>query len=153
MADARFQSRLAALEANAQALFNAQRAAHDLPKSRNRKEKLAIALAHLERGGVTGIYAYAPLFARCASFGVILKPLHYRSLGGLVAFFMSLALVMAVFILGVVAVTGTMPRPVRGMIDAGPLVFFSGAFLFSMVCAGFHKLKARKLRLPQWRDI
>jgi len=152
MSDTSFESRLAQLESKAQAKQQ-QQGAPKLPKSRNRKEKLAIALAHLESGGVTGTYAYAPLFQVCARIGIIMKPLHYRSWIGLILFFMALAIFITAFVLIASLMTGVMPRPVRGMIDAGPQVYFSGVFVLSIVFAGIHKFKAYQIGLPRWRDI
>lgn len=146
-----YQSRLAQLETIAK--LRARNIKPTFPKARNRKAKLSIALAHLEQGGVTGAYAYAPLFQVCAKMGFIMKPLHYRSWMGLIAFFMVTTVCIAGFLLFAVALTGTMPRPVRGLIQAGPQVFFSGAFVLSTFFASLHKLKALQIDLPDWRDI
>lgn len=151
MSDTGFQSRLSQLETVAN--LRARQTKPTFPKARNRKEKLAIALAHLEQGGITGAYAYAPLFQFCAKMGFIIKPLHYRSWAGLILFFMATTVCIAAFVLFAVAVTGTMPRPVRGLIEAGPKVFFSGAFVLSAFFASLHKLKALQIDLPNWRDI
>ncbi|MGC1496715.1 MAG: DUF6404 family protein [Sulfitobacter sp.] len=151
MSETSFHSRLAQLESAAN--IRAQHVKPTFHKSRNRKEKLAIALAHLERGGITGSYAYAPLFHACARVGIIMKPLHYRSWVGLTLFFMALSVFIAVFVLVASALTGVMPRPVRGMIEAGPQVFFTGCFILSVLFAGIHKLKAMQIGLPRWRDI
>jgi hypothetical protein len=152
MSDAGFQSRLAQLEAKAQTRVQ-QQGASQLPKARNRRERLAIGLAYLERGGVTGSYAYAPLFQALSRVGIITKPLHYRSWIGLMVFFIGVVICIASFVLIAVAITGAMPRPVRGMIQAGPQVFFGGAFVLSVIFAGIHKLKAHQLGLPRWRDL
>lgn len=152
MADASFGSRLAELEsmAHAKAL---QSPAPTFPKARNHSEKLAIALAHLEHGGVTGAYAYPPVFETCACMGIFMKPLHYRSWIGLVAFFLATATLLATFTLVAGVALGTMPRPVRAMIDEGPLVFFGGSFVLGVIFAAIHKAKAAQIGLPRWRDI
>ena len=119
----------------------------------DRREKLRRALLHLERGGVTGSRAHAPAFRSLARAGLIVRPLHYWSFPGLTAF----GFVMLAVLLGgaaVVAVAlGHVPRPVRAMIEAEPVVFLAVAFALAVVFAGIHKGKARRIGLPAWRDL
>lgn len=39
------------------------------------------------------------------------------------------------------------------MIEAGPLVFLGVTLVLSVVFAGLHRIKARKIGLPGWRDL
>lgn len=123
------------------------------PRARNRRERLHVALLHLAQGGITGSYAYSPLFRAMARIGLTPKPLHYWSWAGLIVFFMALAVFIAALAIVLSLVAGQMPRPVRSMIASGPTVFFTGAFVLSVIFAAIHKVQARQIGLPRWRDL
>ncbi len=119
----------------------------------DRRERLRRALAHLERGGVTGSKAYAPAFRSLARSGVIIRPFHFWSFIGLTGF----GVAMLTILLGGAAVAtiaiGHVPRPVRAMIEAGPVVVSVVTLALSLGFAGFYKIQARRIGLPQWRDL
>ncbi len=116
-------------------------------------DRLRRALLHLERGGVTGSHAYAPVFRSLARAGIIVPPLHYWSLPGLTAF----AFVMLTVLVGCAAMiavaTGHPPVAVRAMIGAGPLVFVAVMLALSVGFAWLHHRKAQRIGLPLWRDL
>ena len=150
MSQTDFHARLACPDPMEQA----QHAAAPTPaRARNRNERLHLALLHLAQGGITGSSAYSPLFRAMGRIGVTPKPLHYWSWPGLIAFFMALAMFCAVLVTGLGALFGQVPRPVRGMIDTGPTVFFTAAFGLSVIFAAIHKVQARQIGLPRWRDL
>ena len=119
----------------------------------NRHEKLRRALAHLERGGVTGAYAYGPAFRSLARAGYIVRPLHYWSFPGLTAFGFFMLVVLIGGTVTVCLTMGFVPRPVHRVMSAGPVVFLGVNFALALVFAAAHKIKARRIRLPEWRDL
>ncbi|MEW9918671.1 DUF6404 family protein [Marimonas sp. MJW-29] len=159
MGQSSFEDRLARLrEKEAQATPqqpNARKAPevpHGKPAS-NRRERLILALAHLERGGVTGAYAYAPAFRALARAGIIVKPLHYRSWIGLVIFFLFLFSAVTVLAVVIGVLMGHLPRPIRSLIEAGPVVYLMLTLTFGIGFAAVHKIKAAQIGLPRWRDL
>ena len=151
MSDTRFGERLSRLQVNDPAPTGPART---MPgPSVDRREKLRRALVHLERGGVTGSLAYAPAFRSLARAGVIIRPLHYWSFMGLTAF----AFVMLTTLVGgaalIAVAVGQVLRPVRAVIEAGPIVFLGVTLTLSLAFAAIHKIKARQIDLPGWRDL
>jgi hypothetical protein len=152
MTDADFQNRLARL-GNGGGSGGARPAENTPGPARDRREKLRRALTHLERGGVTGAHAYAPAFRSLARMGLIVKPLHYWSFPGLTAF----GFVMLTTLIGGTVILslamGQVPRVVHRIIEAGPVVFFGLNAVLAVCFAAIHKLKARRIGLPKWRDL
>ena len=118
-----------------------------------RRDKLRRALAHLERGGVTGARAYAPVFRWLARSGVIVRPLHYWPFLGLTAFGV---VVLSALIGGaatLAAAIGPVHRPARAVIEAGPVFFLGLVSALSLGFAALHRRQARRIGLPKWRDL
>ena len=107
------------------------------PKARNRKEKLAIALAHLECGGIKGRLAYPATFEACMGFGIIFKPLFYWSWAGLTLFIAFVFTIVITLLRGFEAIFGLIPRVAHMLLDLGPISFalialmlgFAGGYL------------------------
>lgn len=156
MSDARFEDRLARLSQQGRAVGArpaGQPGGTVPPAAPDRRERLRLALAHLERGGVTGSNAYAPIFRSLARAGMIIRPLHYWSFTGLTVFgFVLLAMLLGGAALAALAL-GHVPRPVRAMIEAGPIVFVGVTLVLSLAFAAIHKIKARQIGLPEWQDL
>ena len=152
MSDTRFEERLSRLQQANEPVPAGP--ARTMPgPAPDRREKLRRALVHLERGGVTGSHAYAPAFRSLARAGVIIRPFHYWSFMGLTAFgFVMLTVLVGGAAIITVAI-GHVPRPVRAVIEAGPIVFIGVTLTLSLAFAGIHKFKARKIGLPRWRDL
>ena len=153
-----FEERLARLrEKDARAQPTAPDAAAQrkpLPaKAGNRKERLQLALAHLEQGGVTGAYAYAPLFRALAGVGIIFKPLHYRSWAGLVLFFVVLMTFLTALATVMALMMDVRPRWLRAVYENGPIFFFGLSTALGIGFAAVHKFKAASIGLPKWRDL
>jgi hypothetical protein len=148
MADTSFQEQLTRSDQPTQA------AAQAMPeKAGNRRERLAIALAHLERAGVQGDYAYSKAFRGLSEMGLIMKPLHYWSILGLMVFGF---IVFSAIFYGVVFMCSVLdhyPRPVRGMMEAGPVVMFVVNIVLSIAFAAINKAKAVSIGLPKWKDL
>ena len=122
-------------------------------KAGNRRERLHLALAHLERGGVTGSYAYAPAFRALAGMGIILKPLHYRSWIGLILFFVILMTFLTGLATVMAVVIDAKPRWLRAVYQHGPIWFFGLTTAAGIGFAAVHKIKAAEIGLPRWRDL
>lgn len=152
MSDSRLEDRLARLSQPREDVSSGPARPISAPSS-DRREKLRRALVHLERGGVTGSSAYAPVFCLLARAGVIIRPFHYWSFLGLTAF----GGVMLCILLGgtamIAVAIGQVPRPVRAMIEAGPVVFLAATLALSLFFAAMCKIKARQIGLPRWRDL
>ena len=159
MSRSSFEDRLARLkqkETHAQQVTPAPVGRPQVPlpeKAANRRERLQLALAHLERGGVTGAYAYAPAFRALAAMGIILKPLHYRSWIGLILFFVILMTVMTGVATIMAVWLDARPRWLRAVYQHGPIWFFGLTTVFGIGFAAVHKLKAAEIGLPRWRDL
>ena len=118
-----------------------------------RKEKLHRALSLLAQNGVKGAYAYSPIFRGLARIGLPPKPMFFWSPIALVLFGWALFIVFMGGG-GLVAIAmGQVSGPVRGMVDAGPAAFFSLTGVMSVLLAAWHKLRARQMGLPRWRDL
>ena len=152
MSDTRFEERLSRLR-KVNEPVPAGPAGQMPGPSKDQREKLRRALVHLERGGVTGSRAYAPAFRSLARAGVIIRPFHYWSFMGLTAF----GIVMLTVLVGgaafITVAIGQVAGPVRAMIEAGPIVFFGVTSALALVFAAVHRVKARKIDLPRWRDL
>jgi hypothetical protein len=128
----------------------------DPPRGRaasTRRDKLRRALAHLERGGVTGARAYAPVFRWLARSGLIVRPLHYWSFLGLTSFG---AVVLSALVGGaatLAAAIGAVHRPALAVIEAGPVFFLGLVSALSLGFAALHRMQARRIGLPKWRDL
>jgi hypothetical protein len=152
MSDTRFESRLERHQPMNDSVPAGPAPTTPVPAP-GRSEKLRRALAHLERGGVTGSHAYASALRSLARTGVIIRPFHYWSFLGLTAFgFVILSVLVGGGAMIAVAI-GHAPLAVRSMIEAGPFVFLGVALVLSVVFAGLHWIKARKIGLPRWRDL
>ncbi|GGH19913.1 hypothetical protein SAMN05444007_101305 [Cribrihabitans marinus] len=153
MPNTSFEDRLSRLQERQEQSF---RAASEKPahrKATTRRERLTLALAHLERGGVTGAFAYAPVFRMLAAIGLGPRPLFYWSWIGLVIF--GFALFTGIFG-GVIYLSvqfGHVARPVQVMIEAGPDVLLVVNTVLALGFAAIHKFKAMQMGLPRWRDL
>ncbi|WP_425052540.1 DUF6404 family protein [Psychromarinibacter sp. S121] len=119
----------------------------------NRRARLERALWMLQQGGITGSFAYSPLFRALACVGIIIRPVHFWSpLPLALAFFAALCGIFWVTI-QITQTIGVVPRPVARMIEAGPVVFCCVMGGLSVVYALWHKMQALRIGLPRWRDL
>lgn len=124
-----------------------------LPKARNRRERVALALIHLQKAGIGGAMAYSPLFHALARIGLPPKPLHYRSLTGQFLFgFFTITLVMGGTVLACLFM-GLRPRPIQALLAAGPEVFLGITATLGAIFALVYRVQAISARLPRWRDL
>ena len=123
------------------------------PSGGDRKAKLARALFYLDRGGIRGNYAYAPAMRALARRGIIVTPLHYWSWPGLFALFVVIMCLVGAASLGANAAFGPLRGPIRGMIEAGPVVFAGLTTVLAIGFATLHKVQAARIGLPRWRDL
>ena len=153
MTDKSFQDRLSRLASKHDRATPADIPEPPPSKAANRRERLALALAHLARGGVTGAFAYPPIFRMLAGFGIGPRPLFYWSWIGLVIFGFILFSTIFGLVLFLSVQFGHVPRPVRAMIAAGPDVLLVVNAVLALGFAAVHKFKAMHLGLPRWRDL
>jgi Family of unknown function (DUF6404) len=123
------------------------------PAARNRKDRLDRALRDLAQAGITGDRAYAPFWRWLARRGLIVRPFHYWN-------FVALCLAGFVMFPGVTALLfwmaftlDVMPRPLQGMLRAGPNAVLGGIVAMGIIWALVHRVQAHVHKLPRWRDL
>jgi hypothetical protein len=124
-----------------------------LPKARNRKERIAKALLLLEREGIAGSTAYSPVFRGLRAVGLGPKPFFWWNPIGLTLFMFVFFVVLFAGALVLSLALGVMPRPIRGMVEAGPTFFFALNGVLAIAFTVYHKITAIRLALPRWRDL
>lgn len=135
------------------AQFSYARTRKARPRARNRTERLARALAHLERAGINRHSVYSRSFRALARIGLILKPLHYRSLPGLTLVGFALLCVLSGAVVALSLAIGVVPGPLRAVLETGPAGFFAINGMLGLVFAGLIRFQAIGAKLPSWRDL
>ena len=155
MAQADFQARLQRLERR-----TPQPAAPETPAPRSggggggtRRDRLNRALQILDRNGVRGDWAYSKVFRMLARVGLGPKPLHFWSAPALFfGSFVFFTLLMGT-VIGLAIAMDAVSGPIRGAVNAGPVAFFGMMLLMSTGFTVLHRVQARRMGLPRWRDL
>jgi hypothetical protein len=147
-----FEDRLSRLETTRKATASTPHPKHSLPPASSRRERLSRALVQLDRIGIRGAYAYAPALVGLAKAGLIVKPFFFWNKLLLFVFGFFFFSLLFGGTLAVCLAMGVTPRPIRGMIEAGPLVFLGMMLGLSILWTGWHVIAVRGSDLPSWRD-
>jgi len=124
-----------------------------LRRAENRHEQLALALDHLDRLGVPRDVSYPPLFRALAHVGIILRPMHFWSMSGLILSFVMVFAALSGLLIAAASLLGEKPVLVQVLIGAGPLIFAALAFGLGLVFAMVLKSRSYVRDLPHWRDL